>query len=90
MHANILQKFPQRADTAIAELLFGRWLLKALCIDSNKNGLVTEFPLVGFLKQNLAVVKDALTGLISSKDDFEIVMSDLPTQISTACEERRG
>ena len=60
-------------------------MLKALCIDANKNGLVTEFPLVGYLKQNLLVVKDALTGLISSKEDFEIMMRDLPTQISTAC-----
>ena len=54
----------------LAEFLFGRWLMRELCIDANKNGLITEFPLTGFLELNMLTVKDALTGLLSSEDDY--------------------
>ena len=74
-----MEKFPERAETTVAEFLFGRWLMQELCVDSNKNGLISEFPLAGYLKQNLALVKDALTGLISSEVDYENVMEELPT-----------
>ena len=70
LYAEVLQKFPERAHTVLAEFLFGRWLMRELCIDANKNGLITEFPLTGFLELNMLTVKDALTGLLSSEDDY--------------------
>ena len=54
----------------LAEFLFGRWLMRELCIVANKNGLITEFPLTGFLELNMLTVKDALTGLLSSENDY--------------------
>ena len=77
-----MESFPLRGDTAIAEFLFDGWILKALCNDANKTGLVTNVALNGALRQNLSLVKDALTALISSKEDFEIVMQELPLQIA--------
>jgi len=62
-----------RADTVVGEFLFDRWLLKELCEDSNKNGLVTNVPIRSALKRNLCIVKDALSALISSFHDYEIV-----------------
>ena len=43
----------------------------------------------GALKQNLTLVKEALTALISSKNDHEAFMFDMPDAIIEACESRR-
>ena len=66
----------------MAEFLFERWILKELCTDGNKNGLVTNLPIQGELKRNLSLIKDALTALISDTEDYEIIISDLPSQVS--------
>lgn len=89
VYRHAAQKFPERAETIIAEFLFGRWLMRELCVDANKNGLISEFPLVGYLRKNLDLVKEALTGLISSEVDYEYTMSELPAQIKQVCEKKR-
>ena len=89
--SQVSEKFPSNANTVLADFLFGRWLLKDLCIEANKNGLLSEFAVTGALKINLGIVKAALTGLISSDDEFTKVMERLQnTQIRDVCRERRG
>ena len=75
--AQVSKKFPSSANTVLADFLFGRWLLKELCIEANKNGLISEFAVAGSLKINLGIIKAALTGLISSDDEFTKVMERL-------------
>ena len=59
-----------RADSVVAEFLFNRWLIKALCEDGHKNGLITTIPIAGELKSNLSIIRDALTALISAEPDY--------------------
>jgi len=42
LNQKLKAKFGKRGEGVIAEFLFDRWLLKALCDDGNKTGLVTE------------------------------------------------
>ena len=74
----------------MGEFLFDRWLLKEFCLDGNKNGLVTNVPIKGALQRNLCIVRNALSALISSQDDYEIVAAFLPNQVSEMLENRRG
>ena len=90
LYGKVVDKFPARADTVIGEFLFDKWILKALCEDANHIGLVTDLPITGVLMQNLSLVRDSLTALISSSDDYEIVVGGMPAQISEACNSRRS
>ena len=47
-------------------------------------------PITGALERNLQLVNDTLQALVSSQEDFEMVMRQLPYQVSEACETRRG
>lgn len=78
------------SETIVAEFLFGKWLLKALYKDGNKLGLVTDQPIRGVLQNNLEIVKEVLTALISSDVDYEIFMSSMPQQLSQICDDRRN
>ena len=81
LHSLAKEKFEMRADSVVAEFLFDRWLIKALCEDGNKNGLITTIPIAGALKNNLSMVREALTALISAETDYEIVIEDMPISI---------
>ena len=71
-----------RADGIIAEFLFDRWFLKALCDDGNKNGLVTNNFIRENLAKNLQIVRDALSSLVSSDAEFDISVNLMPNEIS--------
>ena len=76
LHSLIEDKFPQCADTVVADFLFNRWILKALCEDGNKNGLITSLPISGILQTNLSLVQMALTALISTDSDYQNIISN--------------
>ena len=42
LYTSTQKKFPQRSEGIVAEFVFERWLLKALCDDGNQSGLVTN------------------------------------------------
>ena len=83
-------KFPMRSEGIISEFLFDRWLLKALCDDGNKSGLITTEFVSGSLSKNLLLVKDAISSLVSSDAEFEISVNLMPDQISGVCQQRRS
>ena len=82
-------KFPERSESIISEFLFDRWLLKALCDEGNKNGLVKNSFLVDDLHKNLSLVKDALSSLVSTRLEFEVAVYYMPAPISEICLQRR-
>ena len=84
-------KFDQRAETVTAEFLFSKWLTRALAspTEANRNGLVASAAVQGNLQRNLSLVQDALTGLISSQEDYVRTMRELPYALSEVCESRR-
>ena len=75
------ERFAERADSVIAEYIFDKWLMKALCKDGNKNGLITSLPITGALQNNLSMIQEALTALISSDSDYQVVAGELPNAI---------
>ena len=90
LHDEVVQKFPVRANSVTAEFLFSKWLLTALCNDANKTGLVQNVAITGALERNLQLVKDTLSALVASKEDYDVVMNELPYQLSEMCDSRRG
>lgn len=91
LYAHVQDKFPKRAETIISDFLFDKWLIAELCTTrSNKNGLISDQFVKSALARNLALVKDALVALLSSQDDYLIVLHDLPSQMAEACDSRRG
>ena len=63
--------------------------MREISINANKNGLVSEISMTGHILKNMLIVKDALTGLLSSEDDFLVVLGQMPAQIRQVCETRR-
>ena len=57
--------------------------------EANKNGLVASTAVQGCLLRNLSLIQDALTGLISSQEDYVLIMRELPYALSEVCESRR-
>ena len=90
MHAHVSSKFNQRAETVTAKFLFSKWILKAFCSDANKNGLVSSVAIQGVLQRNLYLIQDALTALVSSEEDFSMIIRELPHPMNEMCESRRG
>ena len=71
-----------RSEGIIAEFLFDRWFLKAICDTGNHNGLVTNNFIQENLARNLQIVRDSLSSLVSSDAEFDISVYLLPTDIS--------
>ena len=49
LHGLIAEKFPENADSVVADFLFDRWIMKEVCEDGNKNGLIATQPITGAL-----------------------------------------
>ena len=56
LYRELHSKFPMHSGSLIAEFLFDRWILKALCTDANKNGLITN----AFIKNSKNFLADNL------------------------------
>lgn len=85
LHKQVTVKFPSYADSVVSEFLFDRWLLKALCDDGNKTGLVTSVFISDNLSRNLQLVRDALSSLIASTAEFNLSVPLLPKKIREVC-----
>lgn len=82
-------KFPDRSDSIVAEFLFDRWLLRALCDRGNQSGLIKNAFVINSLRQNLRLVKDAISSLLSSQVEFDISINLLPEPVIQVCTQRR-
>ena len=94
LHKIVGDKFENYADSVVADFIFGKWIMKSLHNDGNKNGLITSVPVTGQLQSNLALAGEALKALISN--DFEqkgidgSIMGTLPQAIKNVCSNRRA
>lgn len=90
LYKAVRRRFALQADCVIAEFIFDRWILKALCQDANKNGLITEtFLNERNLATNLQLLKDAFSSMLSSQQEFDISVHLLPKPISAVCISKR-
>ena len=90
LYKHVSDKFPKRAQSVFSEFLFNRWLISDFCRDGNKNGLVYDGLISGVLRKNLSLVQESLTALLATKEDYEVMICDMPTQIQEVCQNLRS
>ena len=94
LHKIVGDKFKTDADSVVADFIFGKWIMKSLHHDGNKNGLITSVPVTGQLQSNLVLAGEALKALISNdleQDDVDgSIMGTLPQAIQNICSNRRA
>lgn len=78
-------KFPHSTEQVVSKFVFDRWLLRELCDEGNKNGLITEQFISEDLFNNLQLLKEALCILNSSDRCFDISVHLFPPTIREVC-----
>ena len=80
------------SSSVIAEFMFDRWILKALCQDANHNGLIRDQLLSqnSFLKSNLTLIRDCLASIVASEQEFLLAKNFLPKMLQKVCDQKRA
>ena len=64
------QKFPVDRENVVSTFLFNKWILKQLCVEGNKNGLILDNFIASSLKNNFKQFRKVFSYLVASENKF--------------------